>query len=410
MRKDITIIGCGMGTAESMTGKAVALLQSAQLVFGPERLVKTLGNSRQRICQGYQASELMDLLRTATEERVAVLVSGDSGFYSAASIYAKQLAEVKEMYTLRICPGVSSLSYLSAKTAQAWSDAAIYSLHGRAQNYYASLCSGEKFVLLGGKGFEEVLQELCDLGFGGSEVWIGEQLGYAEEKITHGSAEQLRNTKTDPLSLMLVKPLGNGSILRQCGIADDAFVRGDVPITKSEVRAVTMSRLAVGHRDVVYDIGAGTGSISVEASIAAAYGAVFAIEQNEEALQLIEKNKEKFLCRNLQIIKGTAPEAMAELPVPDKAFIGGSKGAMREILKTLLQKNPKIHVVINVTALETLQETLNALEALEYSDPEISQIAVSRSVKRGKYHMMEGLNPVYVITADGKGTSTQSKG
>jgi precorrin-6Y C5,15-methyltransferase (decarboxylating) len=79
---------------------------------------------------------------------------------------------------------------------------------------------------------------------------------------------------------------------------------------------------------------------------------------------------------------------------------------MREILKTLLQKNPKIHVVINVTALETLQETLNALEALEYSDPEISQIAVSRSVKRGKYHMMEGLNPVYVITADGKATQS----
>ncbi len=404
MRKEISIIGCGMGTPESLTQQAAAVLKKAQLVFGPERLVKTLAGEKQRTISGYHVTELMHLLETCREEQIAVLVSGDSGFYSAAALYAEQLAETKEIYTLRICPGISSLSYLSAKTAQPWGDAVIYSIHGRAQNYYASLCAEEKFVLLGGNGFSEVLQELARLGYGKSEVWIGEKLGSAEERIQHGTVTELLKTQTDPLSLMLVRPDGDGVRPRQFGIADDAFVRGDVPITKSEVRAVVMSRLAVGRRDVVYDIGAGTGSVSVECSIAAAYGTVFAIEQNAEALQLLEKNKERFLCRNLQIVSGMAPEALRELPAPEKAFVGGSKGKMQEILKTLLQKNPKIHAVINVTALETLQETLQALKKLEYGEPEIAQIAVSRAVTRGRYHMMEGLNPVYIITVDGSGT------
>ncbi|MBR6156402.1 MAG: precorrin-6Y C5,15-methyltransferase (decarboxylating) subunit CbiT, partial [Lachnospiraceae bacterium] len=208
---------------------------------------------------------------------------------------------------------------------------------------------------------------------------------------------------TDPLSLLLVQPKGNGKVLRSCGIADDDFIRGDVPITKSEVRAVTMSRLAVGHRDVVYDIGAGTGSVSVECSTAAAYGEVYAIEKEEKALELLQKNKTRFLCRNLQIVAGTAPEVLAELPKPDKAFIGGSGGKMKDILKCLKQKNPVIHVVINAAALETLQESIKALKEAGFTEPEISQLCVSRSVTRGRYHMMEGLNPVYVITAEGKG-------
>ena len=403
MSREISIIGCGMGSKESMTEKALESLRTAQLLFGPERLVKTLGREGQRICCGYRTQELRSVIETAKEEKIAVLVSGDSGFYSAAPAYANLLAGLPEQFTLRICPGVSSLSYLAARTAQSWGDAQIYSLHGRAQNYYASLCAGEKFALLGGEGFAEVLKELCTLGFGESTVWIGECFGSPEEKVRCGSAEELADTAMDPLSLLLVQPKGNGKILRSCGIADDDFIRGDVPITKSEVRAVTMSRLAVGHRDVVYDIGAGTGSVSVECSIAAAYGEVYAIEKEKKALELLQKNKNRFLCRNLQIVAGMAPEVLAELPKPDKAFIGGSGGKMKDILKCLKQKNPVIHVVINAAALETLQESIKALKEAGFTEPEISQLCVSRSVTRGRYHMMEGLNPVYVITAEGKG-------
>ena len=402
MSREISIIGCGMGSKESMTEKALETLKSAQLLFGPERLVKTLAKEGQRVCSGYRTQELLDVIQTAKEEKIAVLVSGDSGFYSAAPAYANLLAGLTEQFTLRICPGVSSLSYLAARTAQAWGDAQIYSLHGRAQNYYASLCAGEKFALLGGEGFAEVLKEICRLGFGESTVWIGECFGSPEEKVRCGSAKELADTATDPLSLLLVQPKGSGKVLRTAGIAEDDFVRGEVPITKSEVRAVTMSRLAVGHRDVVYDIGAGTGSVSVECSIAAAYGEVYAIEKEEKALELLEKNKTKFLCRNLQIVSGTAPEVLEDLPKPDKAFIGGSTGKMKEILSCLKQKNPAIHVVINAAALETLQESIKALQDTGFSEPEISQLCVSRAVRRGRYHMMEGLNPVYVITADGE--------
>ena len=404
MSREISIIGCGMGSKESMTEKALEMLKSAQLLFGPERLVKSLAKEGQRICSGYRTQDLLQVLQTAKEEKIAVLVSGDSGFYSAAPAYAAMLADLSEQFTLRICPGVSSLSYLAARTAQSWGDAQIYSLHGRAQNYYASLCAGEKFALLGGNGFTEVLREMCALGFGGSTVWIGECFGSPEEKIRCGSAKELIDTVTDPLSLLLVQPKRSGNVLRTIGIAEEDFIRGEVPITKSEVRAVTMSRLAVGHRDVVYDIGAGTGSVSVECSIAAAYGEVYAIEKEEKALELLQKNKAKFLCRNMQIVAGTAPDVLTDLPKPDKAFIGGSGGKLKEILKCLKQKNPAIHVVINTVALETLQESIRALKDTGFTEPEISQLCVSRSVTRGRYHMMEGLNPVYVITSDGNGT------
>ncbi|MBR1472151.1 MAG: precorrin-6y C5,15-methyltransferase (decarboxylating) subunit CbiE, partial [Lachnospiraceae bacterium] len=179
MERKITIIGCGMGTRQGMTIEAAEALDAAGAVFGPARLTEALARAGQQAAVGYRSGELLSFLETVLEERIAVLVSGDSGFYSGAAMYLQALRDRKDIH-VRICPGISSLSCLAARTGQSWEDAAIYSLHGRAQNYYASLCSGEKFVLLGGTGFSEVLGELCRSGFGSSRIWLGEQLGGAE--------------------------------------------------------------------------------------------------------------------------------------------------------------------------------------------------------------------------------------
>ena len=144
----------------------------------------------------------------------------------------------------------------------------------------------------------------------------------------------------------------------------------------------------------------------MEMALRVPYGKVFAIEKKELAFELLKKNKKKFATDNLTMIQGTAPEALEELPAPDQAFIGGSSGNMKQILELLLQKNPRVRIVINCIALETVAETLSCIKELAVTDTEIVQLSVSKAKEIGSYHMMMGENPIYIIscTGDGKGS------
>lgn len=183
---------------------------------------------------------------------------------------------------------------------------------------------------------------------------------------------------------------------------DELFIRGDVPMTKSEVRAVSLSKLELNPDSILYDVGAGTGSVSIEASRVLRSGRVYAIEKNAEALSLIKANKEKFCAHCVEIVGGAAPEALEALKAPTHVFIGGTSGSMEEILNLVLQKNPKVRVVINVIALESLTEVLSWLKKHSVTG-EIVQVQIARSRKLGDYHLMTGQNPVYVVSFGGKG-------
>ena len=182
---------------------------------------------------------------------------------------------------------------------------------------------------------------------------------------------------------------------------DQWFIRGKVPMTKSEVRAVSVSKLELTPEAVLYDVGAGTGSVSVEAALSCPGSRVFALERRAEAAELIRRNKEKFRADNLTVVEGTAPEAFEGLPVPTHAFVGGSGGKMAPILDALLEKNPSLRVVINVIALESLGEITGWLRERS-AEGEIVAVQTARSRKAGAYHLMEGQNPVYVISFGGE--------
>ncbi len=402
--KQVTVIGCGMGGRGGMTVEACAALDEAQLVIGAKRWIDAVeelcgqcGGKSARCVAEYRSEEIRRIIESAPERRIALLVSGDSGFCSASAGWLKTIADLPVSVT--ILPGISSVSALCAKTGISWEDAAVFSLHGKQQNFYAALVSGEKTILLGADGFEDVLEDLVRLGFGSSKVWIGERLGCADERVLHGTVRSLRGQAKEPLSILMVLPRRDGRSLRCFGIADEEFTRGEVPMTKSEIRAVCMSHLAIGPGDTVYDIGAGTGSISVEASIAAMRGKVYAIERNEDALPLIEENAKKFLGRNLQIVPGEAPQVLRDLPAPDAVMIGGSGGRIREVLECVLEKNPCVRIAATAATLETLQEILKAADSLDL-EAEYTQISATRIVRRGEYHMMKALNPVWVISME----------
>ena len=184
---------------------------------------------------------------------------------------------------------------------------------------------------------------------------------------------------------------------------DEWFIRGEIPMTKSEVRAVSVSKLELCRDNIVYDIGAGTGSVSVEAALKVPEGHVYAFEQKEEGCALIRANAEKAGVKNLTVVPGKAPESLYGYPAPDRVFLGGSSGNMEEILDLVTELNPAVQLVINVIALESLSQTMEWFRKKGW-EPEVVCMQVSRAAKRGPYHMMQAQNPIYVLTAQGQQT------
>ena len=172
-------------------------------------------------------------------------------------------------------------------------------------------------------------------------------------------------------------------------------------MTKSEIRCLSVAKLHLTRDSIVYDVGAGTGSVTVEMALQAVDGMVYAIERQEEACWKIGQNKREFKTPNIEIIKGHAPEALEDLPAPTHAFIGGSAGNLKAILNCLLQKNPMIRIVINTVTLETISEVTECLRALPLIEEEIISVSVAKANKLGKYHLMMGQNPIYIITCRG---------
>ena len=174
-------------------------------------------------------------------------------------------------------------------------------------------------------------------------------------------------------------------------------------MTKSEVRAVTLAKLRLTRNAVCWDVGAGTGSVSIEMAEAAENGEVFAVEKKADACALIEQNKRHLGVSNVTVIEGTAPETLSELPAPTHVFIGGSGGNLKEIIEAALSKNPRVRIVLNTVTAETFAEATAAIKALPLRNEEIVELNVSRGRKVGGYHLMTAQNPVYIISCEGAG-------
>ena len=183
-------------------------------------------------------------------------------------------------------------------------------------------------------------------------------------------------------------------------IEDEKFVRGKVPMTKQEIRILTLAKAQIGEKDFVVDVGAGTGSLSIEAAKIAKKGYVFAIEKNSEAVELITQNAEKFLIDNLIIINSEAPEGLRQVPRIDIAIIGGSGGKMLEILDTIDAKL-KIggKIVLNFITVQSLSKCLEWLNSHTEYNYEAIQVQINRIETVGGYNMYKSLNPVHIVTA-----------
>lgn len=198
-----------------------------------------------------------------------------------------------------------------------------------------------------------------------------------------------------------IKDGGKGWPYRSPGIPDVRFIQGGIPMTGAEVRALTISKLRLKKEHTVCDVGAGTGSVSVEAALMAYQGRVWALEKEQEGRDLIDKNAQKFACNNIEIIEGRAPESMRDIPPCDRIFIGGSGGRLAEIISAACNiLKPSGRLVINAVTLNTLTTARQEL-AEKNCELEIVSLQCARTRKLGDYDLLSGLNPVFVIAADG---------
>ncbi len=397
------LVGIGMGTPDHLTGEARAAFEKADCILGSGRMLDSFRATGKPLFDAYDSGKMLGFVQEHPEYRtIAVALSGDVGFYSGA----KRLITAFEGAGIRtgLITGISSVTYFCSRLKIAWEDVKLMSIHGRKENLIAAVRTHFRtFTLLGGK---DTVASLCEkletYGLEKVKLSIGERLHYPEERITEGIPAELKEKSFDGLCVALIENPAYRSGLPSC-IPDEEFKRGDAPMTKSEVRSLSVAKLNLNRDSIVWDIGAGTGSVTIEMALAAADGQVCAIEKKPAAAALIEENAKKFGTPNVEVHVGTAPEALTDLPAPTHAFIGGSSGNMKEILKLLLQKNPRVRVVVNAITLETVAEANSCFKELGFTEIDITQIQAAKAKKVGPYEMMMGQNPVYIFAGTGKG-------
>lgn len=399
--RELLVAGIGMGAEAGLTIAVRSALQQADVIFGAERILQTVSGYNTPLIPLYQKEKIQEYLEEHPEyQHPVVIVSGDVGFYSGSHAFGWGEACTWQVSFL---PGTSSLSYFSAKLGMDWQDCHITSMHGRDVNIIGKLIKYDKVFSLFSNRNEIVnlLKLMSEYGMKEYDIYLGSQLSYPEEEIRSIKPEQYEAIMDLPekgLYVALFRKESKQAYPVYPALKDEAFIRGSVPMTKAGVRDLSLARMHLCEYAIVWDIGAGTGSVSVCCALASDTIQVFAVEQKEEALDLIAQNKKHFAADALKIVPARAPEGLENLPTPTHVFIGGSGGKLSEILRQVWIRNPYARIVINAITLETVTEILSILSQYKHEEEEILQVAIAKADKIGKYHMMQAQNAVYIVS------------
>jgi len=393
--KILQLIGCGMGLGH-LTQEAEAALRQADCILGSPRLLKIFADPKRPQCKAVSRAAVQQVIEETDYACYAVLVSGDTGFYSGASTYC-----ALPNCQITVYPGISSVSALCAKLRTRWDDVRLVSLHGTGCNLVQEIARHRRVFCLTGNNVAQIGRLLCDYGLGQVAVTVAENLWGAEEQIAQCQVVDLADMICAPMTVLLFENAQADAYV-PVGIPDDCFVRGEVPMTKQAVRAVAMSQLRLRSDMICWDIGAGTGSVSVEMALQAWQGQVYAVEVNPEGVALIEQNCRRWRAANVQVTAGLAPAALSGLPAPDAVFIGGSKGNLEEIFARVLEENPRARIVATAVTLETIAELQRLFTQWALPHCAVQQLAITEVLPRGAVHMLQAQNPIYLFSGGGE--------
>lgn len=399
--KTIYVIGAGVEGQEGFGSRALELIDQAELLIGGERQLALFPDfSGDKIVVGANPSVVVGNL--AQETRITVvLASGDPLFFGIGRLLLRNLPAER----LEFVPNVTSIQYAFSKIRVPWDDAVFVSAHGRGvKGAVDRIVSNDKAAVLTDavNTPAAIAQELIDRGRDGYAAYLCENLGAAEERIIETDVKGLVDIVAAPLNvLILIKEYesADAQYVPTLGIPDDQFATMRKLITKEEIRVVTLAKLKLRHDMTLWDIGAGSGSISIEADHLLPNGRIFAIERNEDCRAFIKENLGKFNTRNVTLIEGDAPECLDDLPDPDRVFIGGSGGQLWKILEIANRRLPADgRIVLNAITLDTLTSAIEFFDNSGY-EVEVTTVNISRTRPLTDYKMFEAYNPVFILSA-----------
>lgn len=393
----VYIIGAGPGDERYLTDYARDLILNAGIVLASQRLSEQFWHLNSNItCKNVDELAETVLGMRSSQTNVCVLVSGDSGFYSVSQNLCAAFREAGIEF--ECVSGISSLQYLANALGVTYGDAANICAHNLENNVASCVCYHPKVFVLTGPNCKghDVIAGLNAAGLAHVKVSVGENMGAEKETLITDIAANLMAHKCGDLAVLLIE---NEAYVKYWEIIeDDDFVCGRFPMTKQAARRLSLAKLQIEPDDVVVDIGAGIGSVSIEAARMAHRGRVFAIEKDSEALSLIRQNINKFGAYNVTVNEAVAPAGLAGLPLINKAFIGGSNGHLDQIVAALMETNPDIKIVLNTATLETVACALTTLRSYGL-ELDVMSINVALSKKADSCHFMQAQNPVYIISA-----------
>lgn len=390
----VIVAGAGPGAIANYTRQALDCIQNADVVLAAARLAEPLKPLRPDV----QVLGVMDTVDFVNERKdremtVCVAASGDTGFYSIASTLKRRLDPSVQ---LEFVSGIGSLSYFAAKLQMGYEDMKLVSLHGREASIVPYVCYNRRvFALTGGSvKAGDVVNQLINSGLTDVTVHIGENLSSAEERIVSGRPRELAGQLFCDLAVVIVE--NENYVNRYKTLKDADFIRGKSPMTKEAVRNLSVAALEIQPADIVYDIGAGTGSVTCAMAYKACESMVYAVEKEDYAVELVRQNMDATGARNIVIRRALAPEGLAEFPPADKVFIGGSTGNLKEIMEAVLAANDRAVFVVTAVTLETIAQSVDVCRSLGL-ETEITCANIAAAQKLGRYNLMKAENPVYII-------------
>ena len=407
-RGKVYIIGVALEGASSLSSAVRRLVKRAEIVFGGERLLEMFPSlTGEKIIIKNNLAEVTALVRTNLgHKRMVVLASGDPGFFGIARYITGKLG--KE--AIEILPNVSAMQLAFARIKESWDDAVLVSVHSRpVEDIVETVRFSRKIGIFTGDRNTpgEIARVLQERGIDNCPVYVCQDLGGDSERIVSTYLDKLDNVEFSPLTVMILirDSVSPETHQRLLGIPEDIFSqrKGRSLITKLEVRAISLAKMCLNESSTVWDIGAGSGAISIEASLLARKGRVFAVEKDGNSITNIKENIRKFGRYNVEVVQALAPDRLDELPDPSAVFIGGSGGKMDAILDCVCRRlQPGGRIVINAATLENLHCAASTLGANGFA-VDTTLVNIARSKDISDLTRLEALNPVFIVTGKREG-------
>ncbi|WP_170085008.1 precorrin-6y C5,15-methyltransferase (decarboxylating) subunit CbiE [Kyrpidia spormannii] len=413
----VRIIGIGADGAEGVPVPVRRWIEQADLLVGGRRHLDYFPEYSGEVLAVQEGlSRAVDRIDQARREgrRVVVLASGDPNFFGIGGYLAKKLGPEQ----VEIHPHVSSVQLAFARIKEPWQDAFLASVHGRdVEPVVDWVRTHAKVALVTSDGSTpgRIARALQKAGVSEVEVFVGENLGAPDERTGWYTVADAAEQEFAPLNVVVIrrrqdgggtgaeahKKGASGEAVWPLGIDDEAFFQRKPKrglITKQEVRVVSLAKLHIRPGAVMWDIGACTGSVGIEAAGLAEGVRVYAIEKNEEDCENLRRNVEKFH-RPVHWVHGTAPDGLEAFPDPDAVFLGGTAGRMEELLDVCVRRlRPGGRIVVNAATLENLYQAVEGLRNRGMAvDVTLIQVARSRPIK--DLTRFEAFDPVYIVAA-----------